>query len=72
MPTQVARREVPALIAEAAEKAGVALGDADISGVEPTLESIDAFVASLSPSKKKSSGKDGSKQKSVADKEVKE
>ena len=72
MPTQVARREVPSLIAEAAEKAGVVLGDADISGVEPTLESIDAFVASLSPSKKKSSGKDGSKQKSVVDKEVKE
>ena len=72
MPTQVARREVPSLLAEAAEKAGVVLGDADISGVEPTLESIDAFVASLSPSKKKSSGKDGSKQKSVVDKEVKE
>ena len=72
MPTQVARREVPSLIAEAAEKAGVVLGDADISGVEPTLESIGAFVASLSPSKKKSSGKDGSKQKSVVDKEVKE
>ena len=64
MPTSVARREVPLLIAEAAERAGVVLGDADISGVEPTLESIDAFVASLSPSKKKSSGKDGSKQKS--------
>tara|TARA_R100000458_G_C8239127_1_gene218686 strand:+ start:410 stop:619 length:210 start_codon:yes stop_codon:yes gene_type:complete len=69
----VARREVPALIAEAAERAGVVLGDADISGVEPTLESIDAFVASLkSPSKKKSSGKGGSKQESKSDEEVKE
>ena len=54
---------MPALIARS-ERAGVVLGDADISGVDPTLESIDAFVASLSPSKKKSSGKDGSKQKS--------
>ena len=69
----MARREVPSLLAEAAEKAGVVLGDADISGVEPTLESIDAFVASLkSPSKKKSSGKDGSKQKSVVNKEIEE
>jgi len=66
LPIQVARREVPALIAAAAERLGKDLSKADISGVEPYLESIDEFVGALPDAKKpkKSSGDNGDKQKS--------